>query len=366
MKGAKKSAAVTETFNTKPKADPDVDPVTGLVADGEATETEIPVKWTAPASGADSYEVTANGKTESVTGTSHKVSGLEAGKPYPISVVAVKGAKKSAAVTETFNTKAKPGDITPPSDPTDVTNTVAGSTVNLTWSPSKDEDGGSGLAGYYVYQNGQRLGGLVTETKKAVSGLAAGTYDFEVSAVDKANNESKKVKTTATVPPPVGGSTYGLAGTSTIKGANGKVALNGAVTTTVEGGKVSADLTLNPTTGNFSIFGFLPATASIAFAPEGKTTGTLSGSTLTTETKTIVKVPSVKVFGIQIGGGATCQTSTAATIPLKSTDFKLGSGGTLKGNYTLPALKGCGPLTPIISAFVAGSGNTVDLKATAK
>ena len=153
---------------------------------------------------------------------------------------------------------------------------------------------------------------------------------------------------------------------STIKGGNGKVALNGAVTAKVDGGKIDADLTLNPTTGNFSIFGFLPVTADIAFAPQGKTTGTLSGGTLTTQTKTLVKVPSIKMFGLNIGGGDTCQASAPATIPLKSTNFNVATGGTLSGEYTLPSLSGCGFLTPLVSGFIAGDGNKIDLKATPK
>ncbi|MFG2003294.1 fibronectin type III domain-containing protein [Spirillospora sp. NPDC048911] len=357
-------AGTVGPVKTDPAPDQKPGGITGLQVTG-STFDSVTVKWNA-AERADKYKLGwgAAGSAET-TATTYTIKGLSPLTDYKISVVGVNGFGTGTPAEVSVKTPAKP-DTMAPSVPADVKAAVAGSTVTLTWAASKDEDGGSGLAGYVLYQNGQKVPGVITEAKKVLSGLAAGTYTFEVAAADKAGNESGRSTppVTAKVEPPTGGNTYALAGSSAIKGANGKVTVNGAVTTVTDGGKVSADLTLNPTTGSFSIFGFIPATANVAFAPQGKTTGTLSGATLTTETKTIVKVPSVKVFGMEVGGGATCQTASAATIPLKATDWNVGTGGTLKGTYTLPALTGCGPLTQIISALVAGPGNTVDLKAT--
>jgi hypothetical protein len=263
-------------------------------------------------------------------------------------------------------------DTTAPSVPANVSGTGTDDSASVKWDAATDNDGGSGVKGYYVTVDGQKRPDVVTGTETTVSGLSKGDHTFAVSAVDNAGNESAaSAAITVAVPgddtPPGDTLSYALAGTSTIKGGNGKVALSGSVSAKVDGsGKVAADLTLNPTTGKFSLFGFLPATADIAFAPQGQTTGTLSGRTLTTQTKTLVKVPSIKVFGLNIGGGDTCQASAPATIPLKSTDFSVAGGGTLTGEYTLPSLSGCGFLTPVISQLVAGGGNKIDLKATPK
>ncbi|WP_309505805.1 DUF6801 domain-containing protein [Streptomyces pyxinae] len=158
---------------------------------------------------------------------------------------------------------------------------------------------------------------------------------------------------------------YGLTGNSAIKAPNGTVPLTGGIEADydIDKGSYDADLTLNPTSGNFAILGFLPVTSKVAFEQVGKTTGTLNtAGDLTTKSRMYVKLPSVSVFGLPIGGGDTCKTTTPADIDLKSDGpFKPLEGGKLKGTYTLPALQGCGGLNDIISAFTAGPGNTIDL-----
>ncbi|MEU5995409.1 fibronectin type III domain-containing protein [Spirillospora sp. NPDC047418] len=327
--------------------------------------------------GVKGYYVTVDGqkRPDVVTGTSTTIAGLAKGDhTFAVSAVDNAGNESAASAPITVNvpgSEPEP-DTTAPSVPANVSGTGTDDSASVKWDAATDNEGGSGVKGYYVTVDGQKRPDVVTGTETTVSGLAKGDHTFAVSAVDNAGNESDaSAAITVAVPgddtPPGDTVSYALAGTSTIKGGNGKVALSGAVSAKVDGsGKVAADLTLNPTTGSFSLFGFLPATADIAFAPQGQTTGTLSGGTLTTQTKTLVKVPSVKVFGLNIGGGETCQASAPATIPLKSTNFSVAGGGTLTGEYTLPSLTGCGFLTPVISQIVAGGGNKIDLKATPK
>ncbi|MWA07160.1 hypothetical protein F8568_043860 [Actinomadura sp. LD22] len=342
---------------------------------GAATGDSVALSWDASTdndggSGVKGYFVTVDGqKGDLVTGTSTTVSGLADGDhTFGVSAVDNAGNESAASAPVTVKISTGPGpDTTAPSAPANVKGTGSDDgSVALSWDASTDNDGGSGVKGYYVTVDGKK-GDVVTGTSTKVTGLAAGDHTFAVSAVDGAGNESAaSAPATVNVPgkPTGGGVSYALSGSSTIKGLNGKVALNGAVSATVDGsGKVSADLTLNPTTGTFSLFGFIPATAGVSFAPQGKTTGTLSGSTLSTDTKTVVKISSVKVFGMDLGVGNTCQTSAPADIPLKSTDFGVAGGGTLTGNYTLPGLTGCGALTPLVSALAAGPGNAIDLKA---
>nr|WP_237418121.1 fibronectin type III domain-containing protein [Actinomadura rayongensis] len=336
----------------------------GLTVVG-TTFDSVTVKWD-QSTGAAKYKIAWNGGSAETADTTYTIKGLTANTAYKVTVTPSNAAGDGTAASVDAKTQAKT-DTTKPSVPGDVKGTATDTSVALTWSASKDEDGGSGLAGYYVYQNGTKLPGLVTGTSKTISGLAAGKYSFTVSAADKAGNESAQstpVEVTVKAPPTGGDVTYTLAGSSLVKGVNATIPLTGSVATTITGGKVTGDLKLNPSAGKFSLFGFLPGTVDVAYAPQGKTTGTLSGSTLKTTTSTVVKLTSIKVFGFEIGS-PTCQTTAPATIPLQSSNFGA-AGGDLKGTYTLPALKGCGFLNPLISAIAAGPGNTVTLKAVKK
>jgi chitodextrinase len=85
---------------------------------------------------------------------------------------------------------ADPGetDITSPDAPIGLEGTVNFTTVTLTWQPSTD--GESGIAGYNVYQDGTLIQ-TTEETTATISGLTPLTsYDFGVSAIDFAGNES--------------------------------------------------------------------------------------------------------------------------------------------------------------------------------
>ncbi|QES45499.1 hypothetical protein DEJ49_34945 [Streptomyces venezuelae] len=163
---------------------------------------------------------------------------------------------------------------------------------------------------------------------------------------------------------------FDIKGTSVIKAANGSTPLTGGIDTRYDlsKGTFDADLKLNPTKGQFTIMGFLPTTADIAFEQTGKTTGTLdTAGALKSQSEMYVKLGSVNVFGIPIGGGPECRTGTPAKIDLASEGrFQPYKGGKLKGTYTLPALKGCGGLNDMISAFTAGPGNTIDMDLTYK
>lgn len=82
-------------------------------------------------------------------------------------------------------------DITAPTVPVQDAPTVISDTqVDVNWEVSTDS--GSGLAGYFIYINGARVTVFpVTGVLFHATGLAPGTtYAFQVSAVDKAGNES--------------------------------------------------------------------------------------------------------------------------------------------------------------------------------
>ena len=103
-------------------------------------------------------------------------------------------------------------DKTVPSVPLNLNGSAASSSqVNLTWSASTDNAGGSGVGGYNVYRNGVYVAS-VTGASASVTGLAANTsYNFTVASYDNASNNSaqgaiKTIKTLAggTIPIPTG------------------------------------------------------------------------------------------------------------------------------------------------------------------
>lgn len=179
------------------------------------------------------------------------------------------------------------------------------------------------------------------------------------------------VPTTTTTRPPGGIKyAYSLDGTSTIKKLGGAVVLGpGSLSADLEPatGNFTGDLVLPPTSGKFRLFGFVPVESKIEFAPEGKTTGTLTAGAVKSSSKVTIKLPSVTAFGIPISNDPNCRTTTPADIGLTSAaGFDPIKGGKLAGTYTIPALTGCGPLNDLVSGFAAGPGNTIDLTLTAK
>jgi cellulose 1,4-beta-cellobiosidase len=172
---------------------------TGLTA-GTTTQTSVPLSWTASTdntggSGVAGYEV-LRGSTVvgTTTSTSYTVTGLTAGTAYSFSVRAKDVAGNTSAASSAVSATTQPGtvtDTTAPSVPGSLTaGTTTSSSVPLSWSASTDNSGGSGLAGYQVFQ-GSTLVATVTTTSYTVTGLSADTaYTFTVKAVDNAGNAS--------------------------------------------------------------------------------------------------------------------------------------------------------------------------------
>ncbi|MFI6515044.1 fibronectin type III domain-containing protein [Spirillospora sp. NPDC050679] len=261
---------------------------------------------------------------------------------------------------------------TPPTAPQNVQAIATNTAATLTWDPSTDPDGD--LAGYEVYG---KDGGKVADvpapaTTATISGLTPGTpYVFTIKAKDAMGNYSP-ASAPSSVTTTGGGSVeygYDLKGSTYVKAPNGTAPLTGTIDADLKlsTGEFSADLALNPTRGDFKILGFLPVQAGIVLEPQGKTTGTLKNGTLTADSKVITKLPSFTLFGVPLGGGENCKTVEPSDIRLTSEgEFAPLKGGRLKGAYALSDLKDCDLLTPILSAFTAGEGNTIDLDLTPK
>ncbi|MGM1063874.1 fibronectin type III domain-containing protein [Saccharothrix sp. Mg75] len=363
-------APVTARTETAPDTEGPSTP-TGLTASG-ATQSSVTLAWVASTddvgvTGYDVYRGTVFAK--SVEGTSAVVDGLAAGTEYTFTVVAKDAAgNRSAAGAEVTARTADAPDTQAPSTPSALRSTAqTQTTVDLAWDASSDN---VAVSTYELFNN-STLMATVPGTTATIEGLTADTgYSFSVVAVDAAGNRSGAsaavvVRTKPDAGPPVVRYGYGLSGTTGIKAAGGSVALKGGIDAALDlsTGAFDADLRLDPTTGRFTLFRFVPVKVKIEFVQAARTTGTLTGGVLRSTSTATVTLPHVSVLGIPVSTGRNCGTTTPASIPLESgPGFDPLAGGTLTGTYTLPPLKGCGPLTPLISALTSGPGNTIEVE----
>ncbi|MGW7066774.1 DUF6801 domain-containing protein [Streptomyces sp. NPDC054855] len=221
---------------------------------------------------------------------------------------------------------------------------------------------------------------LLTMNPRDATGAKTALDTFETECTLDPADQNKTLHTIQvepgatdpTDPPDPGGEpvqlSYGIKGNSFVKAAKGSAPLAGGIDTRYDPdkGTFDADLELDPTKGKFTLLGLLPATADIAFEQTGTTTGTLdTAGRLTSRSRMYVKLTGVNALGLPIGGGPNCKTVEPAEIDLVSQGrFQPRTGGKLKGTYTLPGLKDCGGFNDIISTFMAGPGNSLNLDLT--
>ncbi|MBM7772252.1 hypothetical protein JOD54_002456 [Actinokineospora baliensis] len=170
--------------------------------------------------------------------------------------------------------------------------------------------------------------------------------------------------TTTTTSPPTGGVKigYDLKGSSTLKALNGSVPLSGAFTAEADlaAGTYTGALTLNPTSGKFTVLGFLPAAANIAFAQVGPAGGTVKTGAITFAGALDITLTKIAILGLPVYQGTTCKTTTPSAITLGSSGpFDVLKGGTLVGTYDIGKVSGCGPLNGLIAPLVTSKGNTI-------
>lgn len=89
-------------------------------------------------------------------------------------------------------------DTTTPSIPKDISGAALSTSATLlTWSPSTDN---VGVAGYYIYRNGGQIATTASSSYTDTGLTANTTYEYGVSAYDKANNISAKTTVAITTP----------------------------------------------------------------------------------------------------------------------------------------------------------------------
>lgn len=261
-----------------------------------------------------------------------------------------------------------PGDVVPPTQPTDLAAAAEETSVALTWSPSVDN---VGVVGYDVFRDGV-LVTTVEQPAASITGLTPDTvYRFKVRARDAAGalsafSEEVTVRTDA---PATSKYAFDLAGTSVLKTlTRGSVPLRGTIDPVLDlaTGAFTADLSLSRTRARLQVLGVLPVTADIAFTQTDKTRGTLKEGVLAAQARFKILLPQLYLFGtLPIVSQDTCQTKSSSVAIMRSEPgFDALRGGRLTGTYGMSDLTGCGLLTSFISPLTKGAGNTIDLTLT--
>ncbi|MDQ8043643.1 MAG: fibronectin type III domain-containing protein, partial [Patulibacter sp.] len=188
------TAADDYTFGSAP-VDSTPPSTPGTPTFSNITATGATVSWAASTddTAVVSYDVTANGVTKTVTGTSTTLAGLTASTSYPVTVTAKDAAGNVSGIASgTLKTSAAP-DTTAPSTPTNATaSNITQTGATISWTASTDN---VGVTGYDVTANGKTT--TVTGTSTTLAGLTANTsYPVTIKARDAAGNLSAAASVT--------------------------------------------------------------------------------------------------------------------------------------------------------------------------
>jgi chitodextrinase len=184
------------------------------LAAANVTATGAELSWTASTdnpggSGVEGYRIfrreTATQTIEqaqliaTVVGTAYADSGLTQGTDYEYRVFAYDAANNASEPAVLPVTTATP-DTIPPAVPSDLAALPGPGQVELTWTASFDL-GGSGVAGYRVFRDGDEIADIATPGHLDTGLFGNVSFVYEVLAYDAAGNESARAQVQATTPP---------------------------------------------------------------------------------------------------------------------------------------------------------------------
>lgn len=270
-----------------------------------ASSTTINLTWNASTdnaggSGVASYRVQRGGATvaASVAGTSFGDTGLIANTTYSYTVSAVDVAgNRSAESAAAQATTPVPADTTPPSVPANfAANATSSTSITLSWTAATDN---IAVTGYRVRRAGSAtvIGNPTGLTFVDNSRTPSTTYNYTLTAVDAAGNESGPPATaSATTPAPPADTIP-----PTVPGNPQAVATS---TTTIS-------LTWTGSSDNIAVTGYRVQRGGVTVA--ANVTGTTFGDTgLTPNTAYSYTVSAVDAAGNRSGESATASATTMA------------------------------------------------------
>ncbi|MNM56609.1 Mannan endo-1,4-beta-mannosidase precursor [compost metagenome] len=188
--GIKATSKICTVYDTTP-TDTEAPTAPTALAGTSPTYSSVALTWGASTDnvGVTGYNVYQNGNLVAISPTnSYTVTGLKANTAYTFTVKAIDAAgNASAASNAVIVTTADSNDHTAPTAPAGLAVVPSITTATLTWTASTDN---VGVTGYYVYQDGVKVG-TTDATRLIVSGLESSTaYTFTVKAFDDAGNLS--------------------------------------------------------------------------------------------------------------------------------------------------------------------------------
>ncbi len=165
-----------------------------------ASQTQINLTWNAVTdpSGISEYVIYRNGsRIDTSTSDSYNDTGLSAGTNYCYRVSAVDGADNEGEKSvEKCATTPVTEDVYAPSVPANVeASALSSSQIQLSWEHATDNTGGTGVAGYRIYDaDDMQIIFSVGYVNSAILNVvqAGMEYCITVSAVDWAGNESER------------------------------------------------------------------------------------------------------------------------------------------------------------------------------
>ncbi len=264
-------------------------------------------------------------------------------------------------------------DVTAPSTPTNlISPSKTASSVSLSWNSSTDNSGGSGMAGYYIYQNGSTTpinSTVNTGTAYVVSALSPNTnYSFTVKAKDVAGNYSGASNIVSVTTSGVVDTTAPSAPTnlSVVSKTSNSVSFSWTASTDnvgVTGYKVYRSTTLlaTVTPTSYTATGLSPATSYNftvnAIDAAGNTSTSSSILSVTTNAAADTTAPSVPTG---LSASSTTQTATtitwtASTDAVGVTGYDIYKNGTLVGSSVTTSYS--------VSGLTAGTTYSFTVKA---
>lgn len=161
--------------------------------------------------------------------------------------------------------------------------------------------------------------------------------------------------------------TYPINGVSHISSTDADLPLGpGSLHATVnlDGGALTASVSLPPATGSFKELGIIPVTATVELTEAEPTTGSLNINTgaMQSTSHMTLRLTRLTIAGLPAPVGSHCQTVQPAEIPLTSQPgFSVLRGGDVSGTYTIPPFEHCLLNTGLINLTIPGPGNTLTL-----
>ena len=175
-------------------------PTAPTLSSSTQIDTTVDLSWTAATdnTAVTGYKIYKNGVLEATLGNvlTYQVTGLTASTPYSFTVTAIDAAGNESADSNTITiTTNATSDTQAPTAPTLSSSTQTDATIGLSWIAGTDN---IAVTGYKVYKDAVLESTLGNVLSYQVAGLTASTvYNFTVTALDAAGNESADSNTLA-------------------------------------------------------------------------------------------------------------------------------------------------------------------------